>query len=242
MSDPSILKETLRKLSDIENSRCVISIALFDKKVQAIKNKKLDIVRADLESKVYGIKGDKLLKAENEINEIVSGFENAIDNLINIYYEQQIRLQEHLQKLEYDQKLIINELLKVYLDYKANPSDEAKGKVLAYAQKKVNYDVLIDECEGRIEVNIDEAENAIDSLIENKTIKIMAKPKDNFITRFSKIIKAFFSKPVQNFSNKFEENREKLSKVESFSNRKVKRVKYEIVYFDAQLEEAIAQS
>ena len=242
MIDPSNLKEALKKLTEIENSKCVISIALFDKKVQRAKEEKVNIIRAELESKIYGIKGNKLSEAEAEINEIVSRFESTIDSLIDIYYEQQMRLQEYVQQLENDQKYVINDLLKAYLEYKKTSSDEAKELVIAMAQKKVNYDALIDECEARIEVNIDEAEDAINSLIEEKTVKIVPKTKDNFITRFRKIVITFFSTPVQNISSKFEDTKEKLIKVESFSDRKVKRVKYEILYFDAQISEALSMA
>ena len=242
MGDSSVLMESLRKLSDIENSRCVISIALFDKKVKRVKQKKMDIIRAELESKVYSAKKDKLSKTDSHIEEIISGFEGAIDSLINIYYEQQLRLQEHLQKIETEQKYVINDLLKAYLSYKQNPTEDNKATVHALAQKKVNYDVLIDECEGRIEVNIDEAETAVDGLIEDKTVKIATIEKENFITRFSKIIKTFFTKPAQSITNKFADTEEKLEKVESFSNRKVKRVKYEILYFDEQINQALSMA
>jgi len=233
------LMESLKKLSDLENSRFVLTIALFDKKVQAMKERKIESIKSDLYSKIYDVKGSRKKALEGEVDTIINEYNTVIDNVIGVYYEQLMRLEEYLQKAEEDQKYTINDLLKAYIEYKNDPSEENKNKISAFAQKKVNYDVIINECEERIELSIEEAESVIDSLVEEKTTKIATVSKENFVTRFFKIVKTFFEKPIQNISGKFEETNEKLRKIESFSNIKVKKVKYEILYFDAQMAEAI---
>ena len=58
--------EALRKLNEIESSRIVLSLAIYDKKLQEIKTRKLDNIRSSLEAKIYylpkKIKDEKFLK------------------------------------------------------------------------------------------------------------------------------------------------------------------------------------
>ena len=146
--------EALRKLNEIESSRIILSLAIYDKKIKEIKKRKLDNIRNSLESKIYNlpkkVKEEKLI----QIDEIMKEYEDVIDDIISAYNTQTLKIQKYLQESEVAQKYTISEIIKLYKDLKSNNenlTDDQKREIIKKVQTKLNYDVIIDECESRIE-------------------------------------------------------------------------------------------
>ena len=235
--------EALRKLNEIESSRIILSLAIYDKKIKEIKKRKLDNIRNSLESKIYNlpkkVKEEKLI----QIGEIMKEYEDVIDDIISAYNTQTLKIQKYLQESEVAQKYTISEIIKLYKDLKSNNenlTDDQKREIIKKVQTKLNYDVIIDECEARIELCIDNAVNTLEDNFKETTNEITIVQKDNFISKFLKFIKTLISKN-ENMDNIFTSSKEKLNIISDNITKRMNEIKCEIVGFDIQMQKVKAQ-
>lgn len=235
--------EALRKLNEIESSRIILSLAIYDKKIKEIKKRKLDNIRNSLESKIYNlpkkVKEEKLI----QIDEIIKEYEDVIDDIISAYNTQTLKIQKYLQESEVAQKYTISEIIKLYKDLKSNNenlTDDQKREIIKKVQTKLNYDVIIDECEARIELCIDNAVNTLEDNFKETTNEITIVQKDNFISKFLKFIKTIISKN-ENMDNIFTSSKEKLNIIRDNITKRMNEIKCEIVGFDIQMQKVKAQ-
>lgn len=235
--------EALRKLNEIESSRIILSLAIYDKKIKEIKKRKLDNIRNSLESKIYNlpkkVKEEKLI----QIDEIMKEYEDVIDDIISAYNTQTLKIQKYLQESEVAQKYAISEIIKLYKDLKSNNenlTDDQKREIIKKVQTKLNYDVIIDECEARIELCIDNAVNTLEDNFKEITNEITIVQKDNFISKFLKFIKTLISKN-ENMDNIFTSSKEKLNIIRDNITKRMNEIKCEIVGFDIQMQKVKAQ-
>lgn len=235
--------EALRKLNEIESSRIILSLAIYDKKIKEIKKRKLDNIRNSLESKIYNlpkkVKEEKLI----QIDEIMKEYEDVIDDIISAYNTQTLKIQKYLQESEVAQKYTISEIIKLYKDLKSNNenlTDDQKREIIKKVQTKLNYDVIIDECESRIELCIDNAVNTLEDNFKETTNEITIVQKDNFISKFLKFIKTIISKN-ENMDNIFTSSKEKLNIIRDNITKRMNEIKCEIVGFDIQMQKVKAQ-
>lgn len=235
--------EALRKLNEIESSRIILSLAIYDKKIKEIKKRKLDNIRNSLESKIYNlpkkVKEEKLI----QIDEIMKEYEDVIDDIISAYNTQTLKIQKYLQESEVAQKYTISEIIKLYKDLKSNNenlTDDQKREIIKKVQTKLNYDVIIDECEARIELCIDNAVNTLEDNFKETTNEITIVQKDNFISKFLKFIKTLISKN-ENMDNIFTSSKEKLNIIRDNITKRMNEIKCEIVGFDIQMQKVKVQ-
>ena len=218
-------------------------MAIYDKKIKEIKKRKLDNIRNSLESKIYNlpkkVKEEKLI----QIDEIMKEYEDVIDDIISAYNTQTLKIQKYLQESEVAQKYTISEIIKLYKDLKSNNenlTDDQKREIIKKVQTKLNYDVIIDECEARIELCIDNAVNTLEDNFKETTNEITIVQKDNFISKFLKFIKTIISKN-ENMDNIFTSSKEKLNIIRDNITKRMNEIKCEIVGFDIQMQKVKAQ-
>ena len=226
--------EALRKLNEIESSRIVLSLAIYDKKLQEIKTRKLDNIRSSLEAKIYYLPKKIKDEKEKQIDEIINQYEEAIDDILSAYNTQNIKIQKYLQESEIAQKYTISEIIKIYKDFKSKKDtldDFQKQVIIKKVQTKLNYDVIIDECEARIELCLDNAVNTLEENFEDISKEIKTIEKESFIFRVFRLIKSFISKK-ENTDNIFEGTKEKLSIIRENIQKRMNEIKCEIVGFD----------
>ena len=235
--------EALRKLNEIESSRIILSLAIYDKKIKEIKKRKLDNIRNSLESKIYNlpkkVKEEKLI----QIDEIMKEYEDVIDDIISAYNTQTLKIQKYLQESEVAQKYTISEIIKLYKDLKSNNenlTDDQKREIIKKVQTKLNYDVIIDECESRIELCIDNAVNTLEDNFKETTNEITIVQKDNFISKFLKFIKTIISKN-ENMDNIFTSSKEKLNIIRDNITKRMNEIKCKIVGYDIKMKKVKAQ-
>lgn len=235
--------EALRKLNEIESSRIVLSLAIYDKKLQEIKTRKLDNIRSSLEAKIYYLPKKIKDEKEKQIDEIINQYEEAIDDILSAYNTQNIKIQKYLQESEIAQKYTISEIIKIYKDFKSKKDtldDFQKQEIIKKVQTKLNYDVIIDECEARIELCLDNAVNTLEENFEDISKEIKTIEKESFIFRVFRLIKSFISKK-ENTDNIIEGTKEKLSIIRENIQKRMNEIKYEIVGFDIQMQKVKAQ-
>lgn len=235
--------EALRKLNEIESSRIVLSLAIYDKKLQEIKTRKLDNIRSSLEAKIYYLPKKIKDEKEKQIDEIINQYEEAIDDVLSAYKTQNIKIQKYLQESEIAQKYTISEIIKIYKDFKSKKDtldDFQKQEIIKKVQTKLNYDVIIDECEARIELCLDNAVNTLEENFEDISKEIKTIEKESFIFRAFRLIKSFISKK-ENTDNIFEGTKEKLSIIRENIQKRMNEIKCEIVGFDIQMQKVKAQ-
>lgn len=235
--------EALRKLNEIESSRIVLSLAIYDKKLQEIKTRKLDNIRSFLEAKIYYLPKKIKDEKEKQIDEIINQYEEAIDDILSAYNTQNIKIQKYLQESEIAQKYTISEIIKIYKDFKSKKDtldDFQKQEIIKKVQTKLNYDVIIDECEARIELCLDNAVNTLEENFEDISKEIKTIEKESFIFRVFRLIKSFISKK-ENTDNIFEGTKEKLSIIRENIQKRMNEIKCEIVGFDIQMQKVKAQ-
>lgn len=244
MEQTEAFMESIRKLNEIESARRILTLARFDKKIQEVKNRKLESIRNSLEAKIYNVSKKKKENKEIIINNIVKEYEEIIDNAISAYSTQQFSLQKYLQESEIAQKYAISEVIKAYKDALVSDnyiSEEEKQDIIKKLQKKLNYDVIIEECEARIELCIDNAVNTLEEVFEDIPNEIANIQKESFISRLLKIIKTFISKPESSDEKLFDSTKEKLKQIRTKIEKNMEIVKYEIVGFDMQMEKVKVQ-
>lgn len=235
--------EALRKLNEIESSRIVLSLAIYDKKLQEIKTRKLDNIRSSLEAKIYYLPKKIKDEKEKQIDEIINQYEEAIDDILSAYNTQNIKIQKYLQESEIAQKYTISEIIKLYKDFKSKKDtldDFQKQEIIKKVQTKLNYDVIIDECEARIELCLDSAVNTLEENFEDISKEIKTIEKESFIFRAFRLIKSFISKK-ENTDNIFEGTKQKLSIIRENIQKRMNEIKCEIVGFDIQMQKVKAQ-
>lgn len=235
--------EALRKLNEIESSRIVLSLAIYDKKLQEIKTRKLDNIRSSLEAKIYYLPKKRKDEKQKQIDEIINQYEEAIDDILSAYNTQNIKIQKYLQESEIAQKYTISEIIKIYKDFKSKKDtldDFQKQEIIKKVQTKLNYDVIIDECEARIELCLDNAVNTLEENFEDISKEIKTIEKESFIFRVFRLIKSFISKK-ENTDNIFEGTKEKLSIIRENIQKRMNEIKCEIVGFDIQMQKVKAQ-
>lgn len=235
--------ELMRKLNELEAARCILTLAIHKKRIEEVKQKKLANVRSVLEAKIYNYNKKQKADIQPEIDSIMSDYENAIDDVIDAYNTQQLKLQKYLQESEVSQKYAIEDVLRTYseIEKSSELTEEDKAVIIKKMQKKLNYDAIIEECEARIEKCTNTAIKTLEKTFEESDVKIMKIQKENFITRFFKILKTFFNTTLQEPAAIFSDTKENLELIERKLSKKIKLAKIEIVSFDMQMEKIRAE-
>ena len=183
----------LQELSDVENNRILLLATIFTRKMEELKKDKMDDLEQYIQSQLAFYKRNEK-KYEKEIKVIKSKYETMISEIINNYNGYYIYLQNENSFAKLNQKIAIANLVtsQNLADRASNENnkfleEKSSKKVFATAQKKLNYDVIIDETYYKLEECLKECENSINSIFTIANNK-MVKEKDGFL---SKIIRFF---------------------------------------------------
>ena len=184
---------TLQELSDSENNRTLLLAAIFTRKMEKLKQKKLHELDEYINSQLAFYKRNGK-KYEKEIETVKNKYSEMISKVISEYNGYYIYLQNENAFAKVNQKIAIANLVT-----SQNALEKAKGednkyleeksnkKVFATAQKKLNYDVIIDDTYYKLEDCCKECENTINSIFTIANNKLV-KENNGFL---SKIIKFF---------------------------------------------------
>lgn len=203
------LNENMQKLEIVENEISMLQLAIYQKSIEKIRECKMNEIRAFFEqqSKLHNQKSEK--------------YEYEIEKNINKYKEQLIRVYDNLyvnvfkimQSAINNQKIAIANIVTLKEKLKKEETDEEevqniRNTIIACAQKKLNYAVIIDECKERVKWCIENVQADINEVFANNLYQLQIY-KDNIFIKIKKIIfnkisgKSKFKRFLDNYENEY---------------------------------------
>lgn len=187
----------LKKLNDIEQNKLKIITTLFLRKSSEIKKQKIEALKNNIlnQAEFY----NQNINNYNEIyNDIVNKYSSQLSQIINIYIELFINIQMELQEAECNQKIAITNLkksidIKRKLPVKSSIEEieNCNKKISACMQKKMNYDVIIENCEKEL---VQCSKNMIDHinyLFGDKSSQVLLKDDVGFKRFINRVVNRF---------------------------------------------------
>lgn len=185
------LNENLQDIETVENEISMVELAIYQKNIEKLKNKKLDEIREFFEkqSRFYNQKSEKYKK---EIDNNVKKYEEQIEKLINAYDNLYLKVFETMQSAINNQKIAMANIVTLTEKLENEELDnEEKEKIrntiLACAEKKLNYAIIIDESKARIKWCIQNIQKDIDEVFVNNIYQLQLY-KENIINKIRRII------------------------------------------------------
>lgn len=228
-------------LTNLEQNRLMLLATIYTRKIEEIKKEKIDNLQKYLLDQIKFYKRN-LAKYKNVLDNYLSTYENKLNAIIEQYTAEYKYLQNEIAFAQTNQKIAIANFVaskrgldKATVDSNIALIEKSNKKIFATAQKKLNYDVVIDECMARLEKCVEDTFKVIDEIFYISNDKIMIF-NNNFITK----IKHFFTITF-NGNKSFEKNvinpfEKELKDIERLTTENVSKNKIEMMYYIAQLE------
>lgn len=192
--------EKLTELNDLEIAKAKILTAIFTKTVQRVMDRKMQALEANFEEQAE-FYGQNLEDYEEIYTKIRTKYEDQLMQIMNQYNKLFMNIQLELQEAECNQKIAITNFKKssdIKLEAKGVSKkdlvQEYKQKMHACIQKKINYDVIIEECQKELSQCAHNAERKLNSLFGDKASQISLKEEGIFAKFFNKIRNIFTGK------------------------------------------------
>lgn len=192
-----LIIDKLTELNELEINKTKVLTAIFMKLTKDIMNKKVQSLESNLEeqAKYYDQNWDNYI---DTYNQILEKYQKQLSQIIEKYNALFINIQLELQEAECNQKIAITNLKKSF-DIKQEITDKAKNEVVdeykrkidACFQKKINYDVIIEECEKELNSCAHNMEKLINNLFSDKTSQVSLKEEGVFKKIVNKIVNKF---------------------------------------------------
>ena len=168
------LNENLLNLEKVENEITMIELAIYQKSLDDLKNKKLKELKEFFEQKA-NYYNQKTEKFNNEINRNIDEYELQIDKIINAYDSLYISVFKIMENALDNQKIAVANIVTLTEQRKneePNDMENTKKTIIACAEKKLNYGVIIDECKARREWCAEEAIKNIEEIFKNNIYQL----------------------------------------------------------------------
>ena len=212
------LNENIQDIGNIENEITMVQLAIYQKNIEKLKDFKMLKIREYFEQQIK-FYNQKIVKYENEIENNINKYKGQLERLINIYDKLYVNIFSIMQESMNNQKIAVANIvtLKEKLNREKFEEEEEKNIkniIMACAQKKLDYSVIIDECKARIKWCIENVQADINEIFVNKTNQLQLY-HDNVFTKlkikiFSKILgKNKFKSFLENYQNEYNDIRTK---------------------------------
>lgn len=170
------LNENLYNLDNVENEISMIELAIYQKSLEDLKDTKINEVREFFKQKAR-FYNQKIEKYNNEINNNIEKYEIEIDKLINSYNNLYVNVFKIMEGAINNQKIAIANIVTLTEkirkeDLKDEEIEKVRNTIIACAEKKLNYAVIIDECRARIKWCTDDAQNSINAIFQNNVYQL----------------------------------------------------------------------
>lgn len=173
----------ITELTGLEQNKLMLLAAIYTRKVQEIKANKIEKFRKYLLDEVSFYKRN-LNKYSSQIDVYVEMYEKKIDEVIEQYEILYKYLQNEIAFAQTNQKIAVANFVaskrgldKATSDNNIALIEKSNKKVFATAQKKLNYDVVIDQCTDKLKACIDDTIEAIDDIFAISSDKLLINPK-----------------------------------------------------------------
>ncbi len=170
------LNENLYNLDNVESEISMIELAIYQKSIEELKEKKIKEIRDFFEQK-SGFYNQRIEKYNYEINNNIEKYKNQIDKLINTYDNLYVNVFKIMESAINNQKIAVANIVTLTEriqkeDLKDTEVEKIRNTIIACAEKKLNYAVIIDECKARIKWCIDDSLNNIDEIFKNNIYQL----------------------------------------------------------------------
>ena len=170
------LNENLYNLDNVESEISMIELAIYQKSLEDLKDTKKDELREFFEQKAK-FYNQKIEKYNYEINNNIEKYQIEIDKIINTYNNLYVNVFKIMESAINNQKIAIANIVTLTEriqkeDLKDEEIEKIRNTIIACAEKKLNYAVIIDECKARIKWCIEDALNNINEIFQNNIYQL----------------------------------------------------------------------
>ena len=209
------LNENLYNLDNVENEISMIELAIYQKSLEDLKKTKKEELREFFEQKAK-FYNQKIENYNYEINNNIEKYQIEIDKIINTYNNLYVNVFKIMESAINNQKIAIANIVTLTEriqkeDLKDEEIEKIRNTIIACAEKKLNYAVIIDECKARIKWCIEDALNNINEIFQNNIYQLQIYDENiiNKIKRnFFNIIfgKSSYKKFIENYEFEYLKN------------------------------------
>ena len=205
------LDENVKNMEKINDELSMLNFAIYQKGAEKLKEEKIQNIKNffNNEAKRYSLNSDKF-KDEIQLN--VNKYEEQINKLINAYDDMYLNVFKIMQGAINNQKIAIANIV-TEIDKRDNNEDIDKAEninniIIACAQKKLNYAVIIDECYARLNWCVDELQKDLNEIFINNTVQLQVY-NENAVVKLRNIIvnkifgKGKYKKFLLNYENEY---------------------------------------
>lgn len=212
MNEKEKLLNNIKELINQETNEILIMGALFYKLETKIKNEIINDFKTNIDNliNVYQLKRSKY---ENEINSMVQSYEEVVNNIANAFEIQYINIQNVLIEKQAAQKDAIAKIIEVKIlcdAFRASNDNENLMKMKDILKKrieeKLNYDVIIDHCERKLEKCLVNMQISLKSIAVKQEDSLFLE-KNSFIITLKNFVKKIFVRHSFNKDIKEEQDR-----------------------------------
>lgn len=206
------LNQNIQDLENVENEIIMLQLAIYQKNIEKLKNCKMNEI-SELFEQQLRFYNQKSERHKGEIDTIVNKYKKQLDMLINVYDNLYINIVKIMQNAMSNQKIAVANIVTLTERLQnGNVIDEeiqeTKNTIIACAQKKLNYEVIIDECNARIKWCIENVQSDINEVFTNNMYQLQIY-EDNIFTKIKTIIfnkisgKSKFKRFLENYENEY---------------------------------------
>jgi len=228
-------------LTQVEQNKLMLMATIYERKVEELKKEKINKLNTYLQEQLKFYRCN-LKDYEVTFEKFCESYTNKIDRLYDQFCIMYKYLQNEVVFAQTNQKIAVANFVtskkgldKARADNNIVLIEKSNKKIMATAQKKLNYDVIIDECIARLEKCINDTLEAIDTIfyISNDKVSIV---QDSFFDKIKKFFKLRFNKS-QNFDKMIIKPLENdFVKIEDMTAGKISEVKNIMLISIAQFE------
>lgn len=206
------LNENMQNLENVENEISMLQLAIYQKSIEKLKDCKMNEIREFFEqqSRFYNQKSEKY---EYEIEKNINKYKEQLEKLINAYDNVYVNIFKIMQNAMDNQKIALANIVtlteKLQKEKLTNEeTQKIKNTIIACAQKKLNYSVIIEECRARIKWCIENVQADINEVFINNIYQLQIY-EDNIFTKIKRIIfnkisgKSKFKRFLENYENEY---------------------------------------
>ena len=215
------INESIKTLGDNEEEITMVEFALYQKKIEKLKKQKTEQYKQFLENGA-NIYNQNISNFKEKIQNNEKKYTEIIEKLIRAWDEFFVSVVKIRQEAFNKQKMAIANIISLEEELQRKERSEdvikkANERMIAYAEQKINYSVMVNECSARIKWCTENVLKDINELFSNcQEITIKENKETFFYKILSKISNKFSGK---NKYNNFLINNQKqcLEKIEKES-------------------------
>ena len=206
------LNENMQNLENVENEISMLQLAIYQKNTEKLKECKLNEIRGFFEqqSRFYNQKSEKY---EVEIEKNINKYKEQLEKLIYVYDNLYINIFKIMQNAMNNQKIAIANIVTLTEKLKEKTHNdeeiqEIKNMIMACAQKKLDYAVMIEECKARMKWCIENVQTDINEVFINNIYQLQIY-EDDIFTKIKRMIfnkisgKSKFKRFLENYENEY---------------------------------------